>query len=594
MLDDQKSEHIENPPSLPFDPRTVLRAIWGRMPWLILIVLLGAGMGLAAALEFGTRTFESEAILHYQPEVGCPADTCSTIQPTLSTLVDSVKVQSNLAGIRKELDLNMTLQDLGAAFTVTAKKNGDLLFLRAQSDSPERARQLCEAMLETFLAARAQQLRGDKTLELRSQESALRLNLSAIEGQLEKVAMEAKQLRNDSTEQRKMLGLDDADRARIQRQLLGEKIAEDRRLREANVVFKQAEAEYHRAQQLAKQGLIPQVDLEKARTEFERAQVALHNSPDGERWKAERERLEAIATSGGYGLTPAEQLLLLVLNRGVDLELRLVDTLERIRSIAAKLVTISSPVAPDTGLGVTATGFSIISDPERQPRPASSTRRLLAVVVAVLFIGIGFSVIIGREILDRTLRSPEDAQLHLGRAPIVAFPRMKRDVGLEPGETYRFLAQRILRECRSTGSSRILIGSAVGKEGKSTVSNGLTRALTALGARVEVETPEAKHHPPKENDSEANTSPGDVAPHDVIVLIEAPPILAYADVDQLSSSIDCALLITKASTTRLTLVQAAVNRLDDAGIRIFGTILNATERRFLDASDVAKGGTWKS
>jgi len=587
MTIERQNSPVDARNTLPFDVGTLVRGVRGRWPILLAIVLVASVIGVAAAMSLGVRTYEAETVLLYQPGIGCPSTICTVTPPSLSSIADLVKVQPLLAGVRKKLGWAATLQELGASVTVVAKKSSDLLILRARSDNPDNARALCVAVRDAFLAEQAGRLRSDKARELQQRADSIRLERVTIETQLAGLSERTTAFRSQASTERKQLGLDDPDRARIQRQIFLENITEDQRRRVASIELAQAEIEYRRAQQLAEKGLIGAAELDKAKTAYERAKAGVLDSPQAQEWKAERQRLEAQAASGGYGLTPAEQLLLLALNRSLELELLRVAAVEKERAMQSDIRKVA---ATNDVLGTPETGFTVISQPERQPRPVASTRRLLAIAVAALIILAGFGAVVGREMLDRTIRSSADAALHLGISPMATIPAVQHDVGVEPQKTYRFLATRLKRMIQSNGWRRVLVASVVSGEGRSTLCAALANNLIAIGERVCVESVHTEEPPGQPNAPAPSPHRDSPTLPCEVTIIDGPAILACPDVDLLPASVDCALVVVKAGSTQRELVGRAVSRLREAGIPILGLVLNASPRSFLRARDVAEGG----
>ena len=579
---DAPSSPPEADAGLPFDPRTLAVGLRARWKTVAGFAVAGAGLGVLAALVLGVRTYEAETVLLYQPLVGCPTSTCSATPPTLTSVADLVKVQPVLSKVRQTLDRAATLQELGASVSVTAKKGTDLVVLRARGESPEDAQALCVAVRDAFLADQVERLRGDKRVELRRQAEQARIDRGTLQAQVADLNRRAADLRSQATSERKQLGLDDADRARIQRQIMLENITEDQRRRLATVELGQAEAEYRRAQQLAEKEVISPAELDKVRAAYEKAKQLATDPPNVLELKAERQRLEAMAASGGYGLTPAEQLLLLVLNRNVEVELRRVEASERERALAAELKRLDAPAGD---LGPSESGFAIISEPQRPPVPLSSTRRMLAVAVAVLLSLLGGGYVLGRELLDRSLRSGAEAALCLGTPTLAVLP-LAAGQAARPGETYRLLAGRLRQAIRAHRWRRILVSSAVHGEGRSTTCAELARSLEELGEQVRVVTlrpgEPARGLLARLEGAQDGSDPA-------LVIVDGPPILPYADVLLLAPAVDCAVVIVKAGSTHRDLVRRALARLQEAAIPQVGVVLNAVAPAFLRKVDAAEG-----
>ncbi|MCK4513077.1 CpsD/CapB family tyrosine-protein kinase [bacterium] len=59
-----------------------------------------------------------------------------------------------------------------------------------------------------------------------------------------------------------------------------------------------------------------------------------------------------------------------------------------------------------------------------------------------------------------------------------------------------------------------------------------------------------------------------------LTVIDAPPLLAFSEAIQLSRKVDGVVLVVRAGHTKRQLVEVAVDRLNDAGANVIGTVLN--------------------
>ncbi|MBI5207163.1 MAG: hypothetical protein HY934_05155 [Candidatus Firestonebacteria bacterium] len=62
-----------------------------------------------------------------------------------------------------------------------------------------------------------------------------------------------------------------------------------------------------------------------------------------------------------------------------------------------------------------------------------------------------------------------------------------------------------------------------------------------------------------------------------LIIFDSSPLYPFADAALLSSYVNGAILVIKASSTRRGIVQRAINTLKDSKVNILGTILNQIE-----------------
>ncbi|MDX9724482.1 MAG: hypothetical protein RBU37_27290 [Myxococcota bacterium] len=566
---------------LPFDVPTLVKASLARWPFLVLLLGLAGGAGYMAAQRFGEKSYESESVLLYQPELGCPSSLCPGLPPTLASLAELVKVQSVLHPVREELALEMSLQDLGAAINVTTHKSGTLLILKVRGPTPEEAQTICSAVRDAFLTEQARRLRDTKAVGLDEKLAELHQERSAIESKLQGLVERAAELQEEAETERAKSAGDDPEQARVKRQLILESIADDERRRVNAIELSRAQTEYERAKTMAEQELIPATEVERARTAYERAKALSEDPPQVKKWKAELKRLEEAVTAGGSGMSSSEQLLLLVLNRAMELEMRRFELNELEAEWNARKEALTEEINPSSSAE---TGFSEVSAPQAPNIAISSTRKTLAIGVAAALSLFGAALLLAPVLLYRRFRSPAELAMFQGSAPLVSIPKQKkRDVGHKPADTYLLLANQLRKRLKEHEAQRILVMSANAAEGRSTTAKALVDALLRSGVEASLVECEGTELPTELQGKRKKTK------KESVTVVDGPAILCSAALELLAPSVDAALMIVRAQRCAKDELARARQRLEATGLPLLGSVFNAASKRYLRRRDVADG-----
>jgi len=244
-----------------------------------------------------------------------------------------------------------------------------------------------------------------------------------------------------------------------------------------------------------------------------------------------------------------------------------------------------------------------------------------------LLAGIALAFVIER--LDDTLKTPEDAERHLGLPVIGVVPRVEPGLVTSLAEDPRSAFSEAYRSLRTglqfvdaQGSPRtLLVTSTMQGEGKSTTAWMLARKFAQLGRRVllvdadmrkpslhtrlNVPTaPGLSEHLSGQADSQAILKPGGIENVTVVtagrlpsnpaellatprfhsllraaaddydqVIIDGPPLLGLADVPIIANIVDGTLLVVEAGRARFGAVRSALKRLRAARAKVVGAVL---------------------
>ena len=160
--------------------------------------------------------------------------------------------------------------------------------------------------------------------------------------------------------------------------------------------------------------------------------------------------------------------------------------------------------------------LDIVAPPERPARPNGSKRPLLVALAFLAGLGLCVGGIVGVEVLDQSMRSPEHAAEVSGLPLAGAYPAAPVDPALLTPLDAQFLRNvaLVLRERTSGGPQLVAVASGHAGEGAGFVAARLAERLSARGRSVRYLAPHA----------EAGTTPYAVT--DALPEVDAPEALA--------------------------------------------------------------------
>jgi len=306
---------------------------------------------------------------------------------------------------------------------------------------------------------------------------------------------------------------------------LREAIADDRSKRANMAELSQVKAEYSRAKELRERDLISPAEFERTAAAFMRQRAVTLDTKRIRAWRSELEDLSTLAAADQTGQSPTEALLQATLMRSIDLDLNRVNQAKKVQDLgnaleyttdalnvnvdleyAARPWEVAPSAVRDDDDGVKDeddtsdlplherlarvlgsydfdTGsFEIVEEAAPPVYPAKSTLKLIAAVIALAVIFLGFFAIITWEVLSPTLRSASEIPLRLDVSPIGILPVAKKEELVLPGrpgsslvEASRVLAER-LRVMVPPDNAQIVITSSERGEGRSLVAAFLASA----------------------------------------------------------------------------------------------------------------------
>lgn len=499
---------------LPFDPRTLLLGLWRRRRALGAVFLGSCLLGVAAGLLLGGQLYEAETLLLYNPVEGTSS--------SLPTLLNMVKVRSNLAGVRKRLHLDCTLEALGSACDVRIYPDTDLMSIRARWTSAVGVAAIANTLREVFVDSQQdleQRVLASQIRDLEEHLGAVARQLGEALAAFQEYAgtadggeVEAKvqsyldefaridrlykqaQVEKEFTDLTgnslidlgagaspspadKVEGLAEND---LRIQGLISAIREDKTYRASLAELAQAENEFKRAQQLIKQGLISEQEYQGIRTAYEKQKALVSDTEQTRKWK---EKLGQLRAERLQQLDEARKRLkvnLPRLQRQREVEFWEAEK-QNLEEKIAQLRRAYESKMPQ---------FSIVAEAQPPAMPSASNRRLIALGVAFVGVMAGFAFALARELLDTTIKSAAELSLKLPFPLLGVLPQFPAGRPLFPGKTepgligsFRGTAQR-LRQLVPHRGARILVVSAGSGEGATLVATNLAACFGRLDERV--------------------------------------------------------------------------------------------------------------
>lgn len=500
---------------LPFEPRTLLLSLWRRRRQLLLWTALAGVAGIGGGLLFGSRVYEAETVMLYAAPEGGAA--------SLLTEMNLVKIQPNLEAVRDRLQLRVPLAQLGAACRVDVRPQTNLLSVRVNWGSAEGAAAIANNLRDQFLESQ-RQLReaalGGRVRDLEEQRQGVRQQLDAAEEALRRYTAENGLVEADNEVQALLDQLGRVDRLYQQAQAekdgldqhgisaaltgrggdappavqsLGLEDVEGRlqgllstmrgsREQQANqALLERARTEYERAQQLIEKGLIPQSQVDEARAEYEQAQALAGDTEQSRQW---RTRVGALMTERLDRLNAARQRLREQIDQLPQLQRGYVSLKRDVSFHREELQSLDERIAQlRRAYESTVPDFRVVSEAHPPAMPLSSNRKVLAVGIVLLGSVVAFAVTLARELLDATVKSPEELELKLRLPALAALPRADDPRDLSPltatpaaRERFRSLAHRVRTSMPAHGA-RLLVVSVDREEGATGIAANLAAAL---------------------------------------------------------------------------------------------------------------------
>lgn len=488
----------------------------------------------------------------------------------------------------------------------------------------------------------------------------------------EKIATLKNKEVEDRATQAKTQGLGDLN-IRIER--IRRAIHDDKVQRTGSVDLVKYKFAFERAQKLYEKGLISKAEYEETRADFERQEVEALDTEQIKEWKRQLKLLEKqiIPEKGGFqseagGMLHDLQLKALAMElEEVSIRQKVIHLEQERKRIKARLEVLTDLQRTYTGLTrevsaretesntldreltkvrrdyqSNASNFTIISDAKIPLFRLKSNRKIIVIVVVFLGNMMGFTLILGLELMDTTIKSAAELTQKFSLPVLGSIPKIKDDQGLFPDkahfpliEPFRIIVRR-LRHLVPKKGARLMIVSVNPGEGKTMIATNLAAALGRQDERVLLLDAQARAQESERNlrylitekekpiiglgeylsfQAESvkdiiwpTTLPGvECIPHveaavipDVlasnrmkemletlskdfnIIIMDAPAADQYVDAELVASMSDAILVVVQSRTCPSSGLKRAIERLKETDVPIIGFILNDVDRFYIN------------
>jgi len=506
------AQPVEGPVmELPIDIRTALLGMWGRRHIFFAFVLLAVLAGLSGGWLLGKKTYQAETLLLFQTDAGA-VETGDVGPVSLETHMNMVKIPINLEEVRDRLELPVAVQTLGAGTEVQIQRSTSLLSIRTRWESAAGAAAIANTLRDVFIERHLTLLyQGERNAlgpmleDAQKRKALIELQMSRL-GDFEKSTR--KRVGDEQKVPPELEGLGDIN-IRVER--LRDAIYDDQRHR-ANVAdLTRAEIEYEKARKLFEQSLLSQLELDKARTSYERHKALTVDTDQIDAWRTELERLQSVAMpDSNVATSPSAAVLQDMLLKDFYIRLELIELEEKVRVLARRdadavaiLDAIRHRKLPRGSDLAERSRFRIVSPAKVPVFPQSSTRRLFAIGIFALLTLAGLGLVAGLEVLDTRVKSPADAEIKLKLPVLGAVSRAEllgkdRLLNLSGSDTFRAIARRV-RLTDSTEGGSLLVTSSESQEDRVEILLHLAAALGRQGERVLIVDTNLTHDAPTES-----------------------------------------------------------------------------------------------
>ena len=502
---------------LPLDLRTVLLSLRGRYRWFFVVAAAALVVGLVGGLTVGEREYGADTVLLYRPIRSSGEDAGTADSLPLMTQANLVKIRSNLEETRKRLEVSATLEQLGAATSVTIQKNTSLMTISTRWDEAGTAARVANTVRDVFLA---NQIRLQYRDELAVAEYVLKENtlrkqmLDAQVTSLDAViASLQERVARERSQRPEIESLSDLN---IRIGKLREAIYDDRQIRSNAAELAHRELELERARKGLADGVMSQAEFEQAQAAYDKQRIATEDTDQIKSWKSDLQRLNGAVLPSDSKAAPSSLALQEVMVKAALLEFDRVGVGEKLVQIARardeaalRLQTFEAAAASADGsisIDPRKSDFRIISEAKPPTDPLKSNRRLLFMALSVLVLLGGAGGIIVWAVLRPAARSAPELAARHRLAAVTGLPELPAGPNAgalsdspETTERIRLVVQQMRTAARGR-PTRILVLSSESGEGRTSVSTHVAACLGRQQERVllidgSVRTPGHPEHP---------------------------------------------------------------------------------------------------
>lgn len=605
---------------LPFDPMTVLIGLARRWYLVPLCLIVAAILGVGAALQFGERCYEAETDLMYKPLP--PIGQVSEKPPTISTFLPLVKIRPNLEELRVRLELPVELRRLDSACEVSNTGDSYLMKLKVRWNTGEMAATIVDTLRDIFLEGQLKRRREEAHKHM----GELELRVGTAQRQLQEAGAALKEFSGSNN----LVDVEKETERGLAEVALADKQYEAARTEKA--ALDRQKAEFDRMLN----GIIRPGAKHRAKVVGARLQELLDKS-------REIDSKAAAVTESVLRLRKVLDSTRRRLDQLPYLKREFSALTQEVAERETALKSYQNTLAEARrAASADETGFTVISEARVPVRPVKSSRAVVAIGVAALSAILGFLMIAGSVFMNTTMKSRADVQLRLD-LPVLATLRHERDSSrLLPSERdsvfverFRIMTQDIRQSMNGRGS-RLLVTSATHGEGATLVAANLAACfgrqderVLLVSAEVRAERDESALRGLIVSDSGLPTGLGEYLsyetqnPEDVIyptvlsgvdcvpqarrpvvpemlacqrmhelleaaserysvILLDAPPVLPYADTGSLSRLAHAVVLVIRSQHAPAGTLREALNRLKASRTPIAGAVLTDVANAYMD------------
>jgi polysaccharide biosynthesis transport protein len=516
---------------LPFDVRTLVIGIRGRLHIVAAVACVSVLLGFAAAMLMGHKIYEASSVLLYKAPAGAGPESDGNEAPSLLTQMDMVKIPSNLEETRRRLKLKSSVEKLGTAVKVEVPINSSLMEITSTWDTAQGAADIANTVREVFLE---NQLRiqhaeaGNKIHDLETRLDKVLSELHTAEDNLKDFTVKnhvvdidkeagwyLQQLINTELVYEQAVG--DERAARIQQNNMGQIVgdlkskvrseedqvasdpasltknlsgdpAKDADIKGRVATLKEKEIEMQRSKTLAEAGIYSRSEYERARAAYETEKFALYNNSPSAALLREMTLRELNIKLSNI----SDQQKVAQLKEAVD---RVRERLDALPLVQREYLALQREVAIraaereriDQFLSLArrqneseSFGFSLVAAAKPPALPLKSNKRLLFFALTILGAGLGVIVVLLMELADRRMYSVGDASAKLKTEVLAGF-RHQKWASLGDGDDTALTLMSRLRSLGVSSGTRLMVVSPSAGEGAPEVAELLARTFANGG-----------------------------------------------------------------------------------------------------------------
>lgn len=369
---------------LPFDIFTILIGLWRRRYIFIAITIVFLGLGILGGLTLGTHSYKAQTVLLYKPPL--EDGEIDPDAPSLFTLLQMVKLPSNIAEVRRRLSIPASLSVIGAACSIDIQRKTTLISISVKWNNAEQSAAIANTLRDVFLerqvAIRRRKLEkkihdleiGMKLVDEKLQIAEDALHTYVISNRIVDLSKEAEfyldqlvtldvlyqkaiaQKETADDQASKVIGLISNLRVRVEQEAKAaaaqmqdvvesnvkiqrlRELIEDDRLRRMNLAgLTQKRLEVERLKRLHEIGAVSRSEYDEALAEYEMQKARTVDTEQIEDWQTEIEKLDKVVAPSNAGATPTGDLLENMMIREFEIRLNQIAANKQVTNLMASV-----------------------------------------------------------------------------------------------------------------------------------------------------------------------------------------------------------------------------------------------------------------